>query len=207
MMIEKRRKNNRKRSGFTLAETLITVLILLMVSTVVAAGIPAASNAYVKVVDASNEEVLLSTTMSALRNELSMATDVVVVVSSDGKSKSVTYYNSSRGSYSVISFTNEGVMLTRYAAPPSNEGTAQSAVPTGIQTTTEEPLTYVKAANSSDKLIVTCGEITISEDGKVLTFSDMKAASQNGTDFSVRLMVDKAVKVVKEVKEVKEEGQ
>lgn len=60
-------------AGFTLAETLITVLILLMVSSVVAGGVPAAANAYRKAVDAANAHVLLSTTVNALRSELSTA--------------------------------------------------------------------------------------------------------------------------------------
>ena len=63
----------KKSAGFTLAETLITVLILLMVSSVVAGGVPAAANAYRKAVDAANAHVLLSTTVNALRGELSTA--------------------------------------------------------------------------------------------------------------------------------------
>ena len=39
----KKRKKARSRSGFTLAETLLAVLILLMVSAITAAGIPAAA--------------------------------------------------------------------------------------------------------------------------------------------------------------------
>ena len=63
----------KKSAGFTLAETLITVLILLMVSSVVAGGVPAAANAYRKAVDAANAHVLMSTTVNALRSELSTA--------------------------------------------------------------------------------------------------------------------------------------
>ncbi len=64
------------KSGFTLTELLLTVLILLMVSSVVAAGVPAAVNAYQKVLDASNAQVLLSTTVSSLERELSFARNV-----------------------------------------------------------------------------------------------------------------------------------
>ena len=69
-------KKLKKGSGFTLAETLMTVLILLMVSGVVAEGIPAAVTAYGKAVDAANAQVLLSTTVNALRAELCTAKDV-----------------------------------------------------------------------------------------------------------------------------------
>ena len=48
----------------------MAVLILLLATAVVAAGLPAAIRAYHDVVDAANAEVLLSTTMTALREEL-----------------------------------------------------------------------------------------------------------------------------------------
>ena len=74
-------KNN--RGGFTLAETLIAVLILLMVTGIVAAGIPAASNALNRAVDASHAQLLLSTTMTSLRNELGSARSIDIVAVSE----------------------------------------------------------------------------------------------------------------------------
>ena len=76
MVLKNALKKLKKGSGFTLAETLMTVLILLMVSGVVAGGIPAAVTAYGKAVDAANAQVLLSTTVNALRAELCTAKDV-----------------------------------------------------------------------------------------------------------------------------------
>ena len=64
--------------GFTLVEVLMAVLILAMAGGVVAGGMPAAVDAYVKVVDHANAQVLLSTTMTRLRDELSTATEVEV---------------------------------------------------------------------------------------------------------------------------------
>ena len=74
---------SKNRYGFSLAETLMAVLILLLVSSVIAAGIPAAVNAYTKAVDGANAHALLSTTVNALRSELSLAD---VQLSSDKKS-------------------------------------------------------------------------------------------------------------------------
>ena len=102
-------------TGFTLAETLLAILILLMVSTIVATGIPAAKNAYEKVVLASNAEVLLSTTMSELRNELGTARDV------DVTNNVITYRNSYTSSESKLFKSSGGdepagtIMLQRYA--------------------------------------------------------------------------------------------
>lgn len=88
----------KKRAGFTLAETLITVLILLMVSAVVAGGVPAAANAYGKAVDAANAQVLLSTTVNALRSELSTAWGV----SADTDKNELIYYCARTGARTKI---------------------------------------------------------------------------------------------------------
>ncbi len=72
----KLKKHKRSRAGFSLAETLIAILILLMVSAIVAGAIPTASNVYAKTVDAANAQVLLSTVITALRDELSTASTI-----------------------------------------------------------------------------------------------------------------------------------
>ena len=77
------------QKGFTLAETLVAVLILLMVSSVVAAGIPAAKRAFEKVVVSANAEILLSTSVASLRDQLAAAGRVMV--EEDGKT--LNYYS------------------------------------------------------------------------------------------------------------------
>ncbi len=72
---KKLRKNQR---GFSLAETLIAILILLMVSAIVGGAIPTASTVYKKTVDAANAQILLSTTLTELRDELSTASNITV---------------------------------------------------------------------------------------------------------------------------------
>ncbi len=64
--------------GLTLAETLLTVVILLLASGIVATGMPAAVSAYRNAIDAANAQVLLSAAVNALRGELSTARDVEV---------------------------------------------------------------------------------------------------------------------------------
>lgn len=95
-MAENRIQNpevRRKGRGFTIAETLITVLILLMVTSVVAAGIPAAKEAYEKVVFNANAEMLLSTSVTAIRGQLVTAGNVKV--EADGKT--LGFYSSNTG--------------------------------------------------------------------------------------------------------------
>ncbi len=88
-MFQKMKSRIKNRSGFTLAETLLAVVIVLMVATIVAAGVPTAANTYTKVIDSANAQALLSTTMARLRDELGTATDI----SFDGTT--ITYTNGS----------------------------------------------------------------------------------------------------------------
>ena len=105
------------QSGFTLAETLLAVLILLMVSTIVASGVPAARNAYEKVVLGSNAQVLLSNAVHALRYELGTAAEVTVDV--DGTT--ITYISANTGAQSQISLNDEnGIMLREYYDPKTS---------------------------------------------------------------------------------------
>ncbi len=107
------KKKLNSRAGFTLTEMLLAVLILLMVSVIVITGIPAAKNAYEKVVLASNAQVLMSTTITTLRNELGTANDIK---GDDTAGMGVTYYNMTRGAVSRIyidSSKNE-IYLDRY---------------------------------------------------------------------------------------------
>lgn len=106
--MEKKKRNS--RAGFTLAETLMAVLIMLLVSGIVAAGIPAAKNAYEKVVLASNAEVMLTTAESALRDELGTAWNVEPVSSSD----SITYFSADTGMRSMLAMVDGDLTITEY---------------------------------------------------------------------------------------------
>ena len=95
--------------GFTLAETLMTVLILVMVAGVVAGGIPAAVTAYSKAVDAANAQVLISTTVNALRGELTTAKDVhfnsggdLIYISSSTGSKTKLYTDTDKTEETIL---------------------------------------------------------------------------------------------------------
>ena len=93
----KRESKLKSRSGFTLAETLLAILILLLVSSIVAQGIPVARNVYNRVVLGANAQVLLSTTVTALRDELGTAWDVTA-----GTDNSLTYFSADIGSRSKL---------------------------------------------------------------------------------------------------------
>lgn len=85
------KKLKKGSAGFTLAETLICVLILLMVSAIIGAAIPTAASAYAKTVDAANAQILLSTAITVLRDELGTASEV------DANGTVVTYNSGETG--------------------------------------------------------------------------------------------------------------
>lgn len=97
----------KKETGFTFSEVLIAVLILVMIS---ATALPAALNAYRNAVDAANAHTLLSTTVNALRDELSTAWDVSV----DESNKTITYQSSDTGGQSRLSLASAPFTIQEY---------------------------------------------------------------------------------------------
>ena len=110
----------RGQRGFSLAETLLAVLILLLVSVIVATGMPAAKNAYERVVVASNAQALLSTAATSLRNELGTAWNVIiddstVKTNAHTAGSSVTYNSANTGGLSKIALDEDtGITLQEY---------------------------------------------------------------------------------------------
>ena len=97
---------NTRKSGFTLAETLLAMMLLLIASALLASGIPVAFNAYKKVTLTAEANVLISTTMTELRDKLAFSEDVTV----EGKS---VVFTSNNGRNYTLSFDSdrEGLYL------------------------------------------------------------------------------------------------
>ena len=106
-------KNSRKwlqsNHGFTLAETLMTVLILLMVASVLATGVPAAARTMNKIVETAHAQVLLSTTITVLRDELTTAKANSIAIDEE---KKITYIDCN-GIKSVIFVKNDGIYIKK----------------------------------------------------------------------------------------------
>ena len=160
-------KRKRERAGFTLAETLIAILILLMVSAIVAGAIPAASNVYVKTVDAANAQLLLSTTMTVLRDELGTATRIET--SSD--SKTITYRSGKNGcaKIEVVSTgTDPGLYIWH--------GEYKDGIPDFTNST---PRLLVSKKAATEGMVVSC---TFSESGGVVTVSGLSVKKDMNKD-------------------------
>lgn len=168
-----------QQNGFSLAEMLVAVLILLMVSAVVAGGIPAASNAYSKAVDAANAQVLLSTAATALRDELGTAKNVSV------SGKTVRYYSADNGNYSELSLGEKDgrsvIMLTSYLGEKikdSVSGTSSGStadITLGGENTVQWEL--VSSAAITKKLGLTY-ESVVFENG-IITFTNLQVLKNN----------------------------
>lgn len=107
--------------GFTLTEMLVTVMLMTLASTLLATGVPVAIDAYQKTVNSANAQIALSTTLTVLRTEVGMSSDVRVV---DGK----IYYLSEEGYWASISNpvehgndTYRGLEKQFYAGEPTSD--------------------------------------------------------------------------------------
>ena len=190
-MMGEYRNGIKTRSGFTLMETLIVMLILLMVSSVVATGLPVAVNVLDTVVETSNAQLLLSTTMTALRDELSMARDIKIV-----DATTIVYTNSSGLKSKIylaenITGKTDGIYLTQYTDISSSEDNAKT-----------ELLVSKEASNKGRKddkpvLHVTYSEVKFDSNTNVVTFTGLavmrngKEAATTGTtsnNYSIRVV-------------------
>jgi len=116
----------RARGGFTLAETLLAVLIMLLVSVIVATGMPAVTNAYNKVVLGANAKVMLSTAITALHDEIGTAWDVenppVSKTDNTPDTTRLLYFNASTGAKSELSLDSadhNAIQIQDYMSPDS----------------------------------------------------------------------------------------
>ena len=174
-MQPKRKLKN--RSGFTLAETLLAVLILLLVSGIVASGIPAAKNAYLKVIVGANAQALASTTVNALKDELTSAWDVQKCL--DG---SITYFSANTGARSKIFLesgsdgTSAVIKLQEYIGM----GIALEGVTEGALDRHEaRPLVSDKAKTSD--LYVTYDSVSVDATDDTVTFTNLVSGKITGS--------------------------
>ena len=167
--------------AFTLAEMLLAVLILLMVSAIVASGIPVAKNAYERVVLASNADVLLSTTISTLRNELGTARDITKQEAVPGEPMAantiITYYNTARGAYSriyVASGEKPVIMFQRYYNK-DGLGVSEELNPD------LKPVPLISEKTATGDLYVTYTSVTYDKDLGIVTFNGLAVNRTSGT--------------------------
>lgn len=138
------------KKGFTLAETLIAVMITLIVAGLLASGIPLAFNAYHKVVNSANAHTVIATLTTELRDELALTKDL----SSDGNS--LTYTNKS-GRESVLYKKTDGIYLKDVIS--------------------ENETLLISRASMAKNLFVSYDSVSYSND--IVTFNNLKVCNKN----------------------------
>ena len=175
-MAEKIKRRIKSKSGFTMTELLMALLILLMVTAIVAAGIPVAANAYDKVVTGANAQVLLSTAMTCLRDELGTAKEIN---NQAGTTTAAIEYISSNGSKSVLSVDSEkGIMLKEYA---------DIYTPGASDPADKYTHTLVSDSAANKNLVVKYGTAVYDEVNSVVKFTNIAVYKKIGGDPIVKI--------------------
>ena len=167
---------DRRSAGFSLVEMLVTTLILGLVSTLLATGIPVAADTYRKTVNSSNAQLALSTTMTVLRSELGTATEVLA----DGNQ---VYYQSSEGYWVSIGNGDpaEGVhgLTKQYYTV---EETTSGEVGIADLKRYDAPVRLLPDDVITDALWVSFGSVTCSEN--VVQFTELAVRDGSGNELA-----------------------
>lgn len=169
----------RDKKGFTLAETLLTVVLVLLVSGAVAAGISVVSRTIHKIQNKANAEVLLNTTLTLLSEDLKNTKAVVMTedesevgyfrIRENGADVWIGVKNG--GSTAAGQKTdNTGIQKIYYTETVSTDGESAFAE-TGISAA------YVTGKAKTDTLYTTIGSITY--DKPVLTIHDLEVKNSD----------------------------
>ena len=153
-----------QKDGFSVAELLIAILILSMVSMVVAGGIPVARDAYNKITVSANKQVLLSTTVYALRSELGTATEIY---NCDGNT--IEYRSGKNGGRSRISIEEERIMIQEFIPDDSDDSSGTSGTGTGDNS--DKLKRELSPEIEKDGLYVVCSSLDGDKSEGVITFT------------------------------------
>lgn len=191
MKLAKLQRFLRNQRGFSFTELLATVIVVTLATTVLAAGIPSAIDAYGNLMDVANSQTLISTTATVLRQELSMATDVSV----NNNKKTVSYTSDATGAECTIEIVSPS---TEGADSPKNNELMLKSTLTGnvLRRVAPEGASSGKDAGS---LYVTCESISRVEGEPVIRFKNLEVRKVLDNkpmrnvkieNFDVRLLAD-----------------
>lgn len=143
---------HRSRSGFTLAETLVAMLLMSFVGLIVTGGIAMSARVYGRIVERSNAELLLSTTLLELRDQLDRVNEVQL------SGTTLASYRESTSNWKKLSLS-QGIFVTEYKGYSVTGASSKSFSP--------QPLVTDEAAGKS--LYATYTSITYENGNFVIT--------------------------------------
>jgi len=176
----------RSEMGFSLVEMLVALIILVLMTGIVAMGIPMAKSTYEKAVLASNAQALMSTTTIELRNELGLAQGV----KTDAAGK-VNYYISGEGYFANIENSNiddpniEDSEKT-HGLVKNVFGTSSTATEIQPDTSSKKSFPLVNEKAITNELYVEFGDegITYDASSKTFTVHELKVKSTGGLELA-----------------------
>ena len=158
----------RSKDGFSIGELLVATLIMLMVSSVVVGGIPVARDAYNKVTVGANSQVLLSTALASLRNELGTASDVKVI---DSDKSSIEYTSMKTGDTSRISLKGtDGIWIEEYL---SFEGESISRQLVGPSSATRDLYVTYDSVSGPEDSVMTFTNVKVKKKGESQAITEL----------------------------------
>ena len=176
------------KKGFTLAETLIAIAILLMVSGLMAGGIPAAINVYNKAVDAANAQIFMSTTMTAIRDELDCARDV----RTSGTTVTYTDTNGYKCTMEVLSGDKNGIYVVK--ENPFKTENKYADFDNGTYSNSEVKNPLVSRSASVNKFYAVYTGVSINND--IITFTGLETKNKANGDKSMVNIGDYKVLII-----------
>ena len=158
----------RSQAGFSLAETLLALLLLLLVTLLLANGVPLAKDAYDRVVVAANARVMLTNAVSVLRDELATARNVCIGATDN----SITYISANTGATSRIDVEAVGGAVPKITLQEYIDYEPGTVAPTSaLHSTTARDLV---PAGSDNRLYVSyTGKPVLSDKGDYITINNL----------------------------------
>ena len=162
--------NKRNNKGFSLAEMLMAILILLLATGLIAAGIPSAIRTYRKVMDTVDGQIFMSTTMTCLRDELDSARDIEI------KDNTIKYIDANGFSCTMKLITEDdesndekGIFIVR--KNPFKTGASYVGV-NGAYSNEEVDIPLVSKSAADYRFYAQFSSVTKS--GSTITFANLK---------------------------------
>lgn len=192
-------KNNKK--GFTLVETLMAVLLLGFVTLIIAGGMTLATESYTKVTDTANAEMLLSNTVTLMRDELYMVSEVKQVNGQwafrESELDSWKRFNPTRpdpaeGDDVDIPDTAQGIYLVSYK---------------GLDTAKEKDALLVTNAAAAKNLKATYTSIEYRKTDNAFIIKNLRVLHANDDDGAAPLAAEEKIiiKAFNDIEEIKAE--
>ena len=175
-----------EKTGFSLTELLTTTLILSLVTATIASSIPGAIRAYRTVVDVANANILLTSTITKLRSELTGASEIKI--SSDNKTVD---YTNGKGVLCRIEFVDsKGTYYSEFIGENIDGKIERKGKP--------EVRYLLVSQEAASKDMYVKGSVEKDDQNGVLQFTDVSVWKDNrditksNITFTVRLLSPKA---------------